>query len=155
MSLIMTEQHRRTPVTGDRIVALARTWIGTPYHHQASARGIGTDCLGLVRGVYRDLYGIEAEQIPAYSRDWAEAARRETLLDAARRHLDEIAIPDATAGDILAFRWRQGMVAKHLGIIVAPGRMLHAFEGSPALEITLTPWWRRHVTAAFRFPRAP
>ena len=36
-----------------RIVRLARSWIGTPYHHQASVRGVGTDCIGLVRGVWR------------------------------------------------------------------------------------------------------
>lgn len=31
------------------IVAAARGWIGTPYLHQASLKGVGTDCLGLVR----------------------------------------------------------------------------------------------------------
>ncbi|MEQ1650611.1 MAG: NlpC/P60 family protein [Hyphomicrobiaceae bacterium] len=150
----MQQRHLQPTISPAHIVTLARTWLGTPYHHQASAKGIGTDCLGLVRGVYRDLYGHEAEQAPAYSRDWAEAARSETLLDAARRHLDELVITEATTGDVLAFRWRTGMMVKHLGIIVAPGRMLHAFEGSPALEITLTPWWQRHVAAAFRFPRS-
>ena len=33
------------------VVAHARAWIGTPYHHQASHIGVGTDCLGLIRGV--------------------------------------------------------------------------------------------------------
>lgn len=33
------------------IVARARAWIGTPYEHQASCRGAGTDCLGLLRGL--------------------------------------------------------------------------------------------------------
>ena len=28
-------------------------WIGTPYRHQASLKGVGCDCLGLVRGVWR------------------------------------------------------------------------------------------------------
>src|SRR5262249_34925030 len=59
--------------TRDDIVAEARRWIGTPYPHQASVRGIGTDCLGLVRGVWRALHGPEAEVVPAYARDWAEA----------------------------------------------------------------------------------
>jgi cell wall-associated NlpC family hydrolase len=43
--------------TRARVVALARTWLGTPYHHQASLRGAGADCLGLLRGVYAELYG--------------------------------------------------------------------------------------------------
>ena len=32
--------------------AAAIRWLGTPYHHQASVRGAGCDCLGLIRGIY-------------------------------------------------------------------------------------------------------
>jgi len=32
------------------IVVETRDWIGTPYRHQASLKGVGCDCLGLVRG---------------------------------------------------------------------------------------------------------
>ena len=46
------------------IVREARTWLGTPYLHQASVRGAGCDCLGLVRGVWRALYGREPEAVP-------------------------------------------------------------------------------------------
>ncbi len=55
---------------------IARAWIGTPYHHQGSVRGAGTDCLGLIRGVWREFYGREAEIAPPYSRDWAGGRRR-------------------------------------------------------------------------------
>lgn len=51
----------------ERVVIAARAWIGTPYHHQASLMGVGTDCLGLVRGVWRDIHGRDAEAPPAYS----------------------------------------------------------------------------------------
>ena len=74
-----------TDITRARVVALARGWIWTPYHHQASCRGVGADCLGLVRGVWRELYGFDAEPTPAYSRDWAEADGTESLLAGARR----------------------------------------------------------------------
>ena len=69
------------------IVAEARAWIGTPYRHQASLAGVGADCLGLVRGVWRGLNGRDAEAPPPYSRDWAEALGEETLIAAADRHL--------------------------------------------------------------------
>ncbi len=82
--------HTGDGVDRGYIVRLARSWIGTPYHHQASKRGVGTDCIGLVRGIWRALYGAEAETAPAYSRDWAEATGEETLLEAARRHLIEV-----------------------------------------------------------------
>jgi cell wall-associated NlpC family hydrolase len=34
------------------IVEEARSWLGTPYHHQAALKGVGCDCIGLLRGVY-------------------------------------------------------------------------------------------------------
>lgn len=54
------------------IVATARGWIGTPYLHQASVRAAGADCLGLIRGVWREVIRAEPESIPAYSQDWSE-----------------------------------------------------------------------------------
>jgi NlpC/P60 family putative phage cell wall peptidase len=134
------------------VVRLARGWIGTPYHHQASTLGAGADCLGLVRGVWRHLYGGEAEAPPAYSRDWAEAGGRETLLVAARRHLVEIAPDVAGPGDVVVFRMRPATVAKHAAILTGEDTMIHAMEGGPAAEVALSPWWRRRLAGAFRFP---
>jgi NlpC/P60 family putative phage cell wall peptidase len=99
------------------IVSAARSWLGTPYHHQAALKGVGCDCLGLVRGVYEELYGKPAEAPPPYSRDWAEAAAIETMLEAARRHLTEIGPGEARLGDAVIFRFRRGAMAKHAGII--------------------------------------
>ncbi len=136
----------------NEIVAIARGWIGTPYHHQASVRGVGTDCLGLVRGVWRELYGADAETPPAYSRDWAEASGIETMLQAAGRHLIAIDASEVRTGDVLIFRLRAGFVAKHAGLMSGPGSMIHAIEGAPVAEVPLGPWWRRRIAGAFRFP---
>lgn len=138
--------------TGADVVRLARAWIGTPYHHQASAMGIGADCLGLVRGVYRQLYGRDAETPPAYSRDWAEASGQETMLAAATRHLVTVARDDIRPGDVLVFRLRGGSVAKHTAILATPATMIHAMEGGPAAEVALCAWWRRRIAGAFSFP---
>jgi NlpC/P60 family putative phage cell wall peptidase len=99
------------------VLAEAREWIGTPYMHQASAKGAGCDCLGLVRGVWRALYGAEPEVTPAYTPDWAERAGVETLLKAARRNMREIAIEDAAPGDVLLFRMHAHAPAKHCAIL--------------------------------------
>ena len=146
----MSESH--LVITRARIIMLARSWAGTPYHHQASTKGVGTDCLGLVRGVYRELYGNEAASVPGYSRDWAEASGEETLFEAARLHLTEVPLADATGGDVLLFRWRARTVAKHVGVLLGRPRLIHAFEDVPVSEIKMTPWWWRHAVAAFRFP---
>jgi NlpC/P60 family putative phage cell wall peptidase len=134
------------------IVAEARSWIGTPYRHQASLKGVGCDCLGLLRGVWRQLVGSEPEMAPPYAPDWAEATGAETLAAAARRHLVEIAIADIAPGDVVLFRWRAGLPAKHAAIVTAPDRFVHAHDGAAVAEIALAPWWHRRLAYAFRFP---
>jgi NlpC/P60 family putative phage cell wall peptidase len=139
------------------IVAEALSWLGTPYRHQASVKGVGCDCLGLVRGVWRALYGDEPEAVPGYTPDWAEAGGRETLAEAAGRWMTQVAPEDAGAGDLLLFRWRDNVPAKHCGIVVSAGetmRFVHAQQGTAVSLATLTPWWRRRVGFVFRFPRA-
>lgn len=151
----MTQMLDRTEAgaaTRVRVVALARSWIGTPYHHQASLKGVGTDCLGLVRGVWRELYGTEAEAPPPYTPDWAETGGRETMIEAALRHLVPVPVREAGAGDVVIFRLKRTMIAKHAGIMTNASSFVHATEGAPVAEVALTPWWQRRIAAAFRFP---
>ena len=138
----------------EAIVAEARTWLGTPYRHQASLKGVGADCLGLVRGVWRAVISEEPESAPPYTPDWAEALGHETLLGAARRHMPEVALGRVRNGDVLLFRMALGAPAKHAAILSAPARMIHAYDGVAVCETHLTPWWRRHLAAAFAFPGA-
>ena len=137
------------------IIHLARTWLGTPYHHQASARGVGTDCIGLIRGIYRELYGRDAEASPAYSRDWAEVTGVESMLAAAGRHLIPVPMAQLAPGHVLIFRLRSGSIAKHAAILATPTTMIHATEGVPTTEVALSPWWQRRLVGVFAFPAAP
>ena len=57
-------------ITRAAVVAEAREWIGTPYHHQATQKGVGADCGGLVAGVAMAL-GIVP---PTWWRDTFEPA---------------------------------------------------------------------------------
>jgi NlpC/P60 family putative phage cell wall peptidase len=141
----------------EEIVRLARAWIGTPYVHQASCRGAGSDCLGLIRGVWREVYGQEPEKVPPYAADWARAEPGEPLLEAAERHLARVAIPHAVPGCILAFRFASRGPAGHLGILAGSDRgsrtLIHAYSGHGVVESPLTPAWQRRIAAAFRFDR--
>ena len=139
-------------ITPTHIVAQARGWIGTPYRHQASLKGVGCDCLGLVRGVWRGLYGDEPERVPPYARDWAEAAASEPLAEAGFRHLVAVPRDAMSAGDVLLFRWRVGLVAKHAAILTDNAHMIHAHDGAAVAEVALAPWWRRRLAYVFRFP---
>lgn len=137
------------------IVEEARAWIGTPYVHQMAARGAGTDCLGLVRGVWRAVIGAEPESPPAYSMDWSEPQGDELLWGAAMRHLIQKPAQHAAVGDVVLFRMRDGSVAKHLGIqsVVGDGpKFVHAYSGHGVVESALSAPWARRVVARFQFP---
>lgn len=152
----MTAEASSTEITGDAIVARARGWIGTPYEHQSSCRGAGTDCLGLLRGIWRELVGPEPEAVPSYTPDWSEPTRSEDLLAAAGRHLVPVAPAEVRPGDVLVLRMRDGGVAKHVGIYARSGQghatLIHAYSGHGVVESPLTPAWGRRIAGAFRFP---
>lgn len=137
------------------VVLAAREWLGTPYVHQASCKGAGCDCLGLLLGLWREFHGHLPAPVPAYTSDWSEASGEERLLDAARAHLTEKPIADAAPGDILIFRMRAGAVAKHVGLqtqVLPSPRFLHAYSGRGVCEGALTTPWARRVVARFVFP---
>lgn len=139
----------------EKIVTEARSWIGTPYRHQGSCKGAGADCLGLLRGIWRAGFGPEPTDIPAYTPDWSEASRTETLFEEARALMAEVPRDEARPGDVILFRMRDGAVAKHLGILANPfpkPTFVHAYSGHGVVENTLSDPWQRRVAAYFRFP---
>lgn len=140
---------------GAQAIAIARRWIGTPYVHQGAALGAGTDCLGLLRGVWRELYGCEPEAVPAYTMDWSEPEGEERLWAAALRHLVPVSPVPGKPGQVLLFRMREGSVAKHLGLSAerADGpSFIHAYSGHGVVESALSAPWARRVVARFEFP---
>ena len=142
-------------LTGQHVVKIARSWLGTPYLHQASNCGGGADCLGLLRGIWRELCGNEPEEIPAYTSDWSESQGEERLWIAAQRHLLPKPSDAPEPGDVLLFRMRDGFVAKHLGIQSTIGkgaRFIHAYQGHGVVESALNAAWTRRIVARFSFP---
>ena len=138
----------------EAVIAAARAWLGTPYHDQASLRGVGCDCLGLARGVWRDLVGAEPQAIPPYSRDWGETGVREVLADGARGMMIEIPVAEIGPGTLVLFRMAPRAIAKHVGILTAADRFIHAYDRLGVIEEALTTTWSRRIAFAFRFPAA-
>lgn len=138
-------------------VAAARAWVGTPYVHGASAKGAGADCLGLVRGVWRALYGADLETPRPYSASWAEIDREETLWRGAARVLREIPLDEAGPGDVALLRMRERAAARHLGVLAEDAQgaptLIHAYSSHGVVESALGEAWRRRIIAAFRFPQ--
>ncbi|WP_061976656.1 NlpC/P60 family protein [Aureimonas sp. AU20] len=140
------------------VLAAARGFLGTPYRHQGSRAGVGCDCLGLVRGVWREVYGAEPETPGPYSADWAETGSGDPMCDAAQRLFRPIEPGEAAPGDLVLFRWREGRPAKHCGILDAPDgglgrtlRLIHAYEGASVVSSVLTPGWAGRIAGVFQF----
>ena len=133
------------------IVRVARKWVGTPYMHQASLPGVGCDCIGLVRGIWRELIGPEPEPMQPYTADWAEANGEESLIALGEKHFVPIDSGAFRAGDLLVFRFRENAVAKHVGIACDAAHMIHAHDGARVAEVAIGSW-RRRIVRAFAFP---
>jgi len=142
-------------ITREQIVSEARRWIGTPYQHQASLIHVGCDCLGLVRGVWRACVGPEPQIVAPYSPDWAEASREERLAGAGFKYFTPVDVTQFEAGDVLLFRWRPDLPAKHAAIATSSSSMVHAHDGASVVEVPLIDWWRRRLSHAFAFPLGP
>lgn len=111
------------------IVDEARTWIGTPYHHQARLRGVGVDCIGLVGGVALALAlpGADAWAREADLHNYARTPDPALLRDACARYFDRVTNADARMGDVLLFAL-DGQ-PRHFAILVSeyPRRIVHAY----------------------------
>lgn len=133
------------------VLTHARGWIGTPYCHQAALRGAGADCLGLIRGIWADLYGTAPCAIPPYSPSWAETGQGEPLWDALSRHLTPAHAP--ADGQVLLFRLAPRARAKHLGLQTRNGQgFIHACPRAGVTEAPLSHPWARRIVARFDFP---
>lgn len=130
----------------------ARSWAGTSYHHRASVKGVGCDCLGLLMGVFTEVTNIKVENPPPYTRTWADVAGSDILVDAVGRYMTSKDVKSVDAGDVVIFRLASNYVAKHAGIITSAHSMIHAQETVGVCEVSLNDWWRRRIAAAFEFP---
>ncbi len=144
-----------TAPSGKDVARLAHEWLGTPFCHLGSRKGIGCDCLGLVRGIWRELHGRELAVVPVYGGGWTEIDAGERLWQALGRHLVELP-RDASlgTGQVLLFRMRVGSAARHLGILIEcgpdePARFIHAYEHHGVVESSLSAPWRRRIVARF------
>lgn len=155
MQIEPTRGLTKADVFAEAIVTEARRWIGTPYIHQATTCGAGTDCLGLIRGVWRAVIGPEPLTPPAYTKDWSEPSVDEVLMRSADSLLRRLPTLEISLGSVILFRMREGAVAKHLGIIsaVTPNqKFIHAYTGHGVVESTLSAPWLKKICAVYSFP---
>lgn len=141
----------------DEVIAEARSWIGTPYGHQHSLKGVSCDCLGLLRGVYTNVTGKPYDAPPPYSSNWAESGNGEQMLDAANKYLIPVFWTDDIpfeAGQVLVFRFRKTAAAKHCALATSATSMVHSYQGVGVKEVTTSDFWIKLCAGVFRFPES-
>jgi hypothetical protein len=139
----------RFPMTCDletrrAVVAAARAWIGTPYHHMADLKGVGVDCAMLLVRVFCDL-GLVADFDPRpYTRDWMLHRDEERYLGFLLQSARDTATP--APGDIALFR--VGRCYAHGAIVTKsdPLTIIHAF--APAARVVEEPLSRNAQLSA-------
>jgi NlpC/P60 family putative phage cell wall peptidase len=132
------------------LVTEARSWLGTPFHWQASLKGVGCDCKGLIWGVARALGLPEADSRFAGIADYGRRVPVPTLLRGMAATFDRVT--DPAPGDVLLFV--MAGQPQHLGIH-AGEHVIHTYNGGPGrvIETRLNPPrrpWPLHSAWRFR-----
>lgn len=139
------------------IVGSARRWLGTRFLHQASVKGLGCDCLGLVRGVWRDCVGKEPCQDLTYSQNWSVSQGHDVLMDAIRNNFEPDLVDTERPGRVLVFRLVGSNHAKHLAIstgqINGVPQMIHSYSTKGVVECQISAAWLRRCLGQFQFPK--
>lgn len=130
--------------TRRQIIAEARTWLGTPFHHQGRLKGVGVDCAGVVIGVAKVLNIVDVD-ITGYSR----LPSGDLLKKHLRENMIEIDIADAKAGDVLLFSFDRD--PQHVAFLTDVG-ILHAYmQVKKCIEHSFDDVWKSRVRGAFKF----
>lgn len=133
------------------MVAEAREWVGTKWQHQASLKGVATDCVGLVRGVYMAVTGRTVESDTDYHR-MPVPGREARLQEELSNYAAMVEIANRQPGDVLLFSFING-TSNHVGIYAGEGRFIHAWANvQKVVEMPLSPAWERSLQAVFRIP---
>ena len=143
----------RTDVTREMVVAEAREWLDTPFHHQASVKGAGCDCIGLVKGVGVALGIVDYDPNSALAKSFANYSKlpdSKRMREGLATWLISIPISEVTTGDILFMSW--GRDPMHVAIKTDRG-IIHSYSMvKKVIEHTLDEEWKRRIVAAYRYP---
>src|SRR5262249_60926513 len=108
----MTDQQRA------EVVRVARSFVGTPYHHMGRVKGAGVDCATLLAEVYYEAGVLrEPVAIDYYPMDWHLHRDDERYLRMVQRYCREIPEEQVQPGDIVVYHF--GRAWAHGGIIVS------------------------------------
>lgn len=138
-------------VTAETVIDAARTWIGTPYRHQASIKGLGCDCIGFLAEVAVQAGLITPQLRAEFPTDYSRQPSAGELRRLTSRHLCLVPFDQRTPGDIVLMRFAEE--PQHLGMLTArdPDYVIHCAEKG-VIEHRIDSAWRARIVRVYRFP---
>lgn len=144
-------------VHSEAIISEARSWLGTRWRHQASLKGVGCDCIGLIAGVAASVkaYGSEEFYRDSEVRGYGRSPNSRMLLAACNRYLDGIPVNEARVGDILLMRIKTD--PQHFAFLSRrhPDYMIHAYaQARKVVENRINEVWHLRISHVWRLREA-
>jgi cell wall-associated NlpC family hydrolase len=125
----------------EAIVAEARRWIGTPWHHRARLHGVGVDCAQLLIAVYSSVGLIDEVETEHYPMDWHLHRDETRFLGWLEQFADPVPSDDPRPGDVAMFTF--GRHPAHGAIVVEWPLVIHAWREEG--KVALTDIKRSHI----------
>lgn len=114
----MNEKEQR-----ERVAMIAKSWLGTKYHHMGKIKGAGVDCLTLISEVFYEAGLVPKIEVPFYPRDWMQHRGAEKYLEGILRYSKEI-FTEPQKGDLIL--WKMGRCFSHGAIVIDYPTIIHA-----------------------------
>lgn len=123
----MTENSIDIAAERASVVAEARTWLLTPFHHRAAIKGVGVDCAQLLIACYAAVGVVDRPDVGDYAPDWF-LHESGAALDRFREWIARfcVEVEEPSPGDIALFRY--GRAASHGAIVVDRSTVIHSFR---------------------------
>ena len=109
----------------EAVLAEARTWLGTPFHHKAMVKGVGVDCAHFLLGVFSAVGVVPRFSVDHYPPDWHFHRGEERFLGILSQYADIVNAPET--GDVAMFKF--GRCASHGAVVVAWPQVIHSYIG--------------------------
>lgn len=107
----------------EQIIAEAKTWLGTPYHHMAQVKGAGVDCAQILLAVYHAVGLIPKIDVGYYPQDWHFHRDEERYLGWIEQYAKRVDRPQM--GDIALFKF--GRCVSHGAIMLNENNVIHSY----------------------------
>ncbi len=112
-------------MTRDNVLREARSWLGTPYHHQGRVKGAGVDCAMILIEVYHACGLMPNIDPTPYPQDWHFHRNDERYLGWVKDYAEEVETP--LPGDVVLFKFAR--CVSHGGIVLDWPNIIHSYIG--------------------------